>query len=163
LAREILQRTVTLDASRVIEIGNSPRKLLILCGLGVLMTALAVAVAIPLFPRAHPSTYQQVVAYLGIVLFGLCTVVAAWRLAMTSGPVVTIAPEGIRDIRVAAEFIPWSAVRSIQTWETPGRRSWCFRSTRRSNENSRSPNWRAGRAARTALWAPMASASRRQA
>jgi hypothetical protein len=53
-AREMPGRAVSPDSSRIIEIENSPGKLVILCGLGVLMTALSAAVAIPLFPNFHP-------------------------------------------------------------------------------------------------------------
>ena len=40
-----------------------------------------------------------------------------WTLLTARGPVVTITPEGIRDTRIAADVIPWSAVQGITTWE----------------------------------------------
>jgi hypothetical protein len=116
--REMWGRAVSPDSSRIIEIENSPVKLLLLCGGGVLMAGVCAAAAIPLYPNSHPGIVLQIVMYFGVVFFALCSVVAAWRLLLTShGPVVTITPEGIRDTRVAAELIPWSAVRSVQTWE----------------------------------------------
>ena len=42
------------------------------------------------------------------------------------GPVITITQEGIRDRRVAAELIPWSAVRGIKIWEYRGQRVMVF-------------------------------------
>jgi hypothetical protein len=40
-----------------------------------------------------------------------------WRAFTTHGAVVAITPEGIRDGRVAAELIAWSAVSDIAIWE----------------------------------------------
>jgi hypothetical protein len=105
------------DSPQVIEIEGSPAKLLGLLGLGVLMTALSAAIAIPLLPDFRPNVIQQFVCYFGAIFFGACTVVIAWRLVTASGAVVTITPQGIRDTRVAAEFIPWRAVRKIHTWQ----------------------------------------------
>jgi hypothetical protein len=110
------------DTPQVIEIKGSPAKLFWLCGLGVLMTALSVVVAIPLLPGFRPNAFQQFVGYGGALFFGACTVVLAWRLVTAGGPVVTITPEGIRDTRVAAEFIPWRAVRKLHTWGYAGQK-----------------------------------------
>lgn len=104
-------------APPVIQIEGSPTKLLLLCNLGVLTTFLSAAIAIPLIPGFHPTLYAQVIGYFGAVFFALCTALAAKRIFSAGAPVVTIAPDGIRDTRVAAEFIPWSAVQRIWTWE----------------------------------------------
>lgn len=104
------------NASGVIEIESSPAKLLGLCGLAVLMTAASAAIAFRLLPGFRSGVYDQVVGYVGTIFFGLCLVVIIWRLLMTRGPVVTITQEGIRDTRIAAEFIPWGAVRAVRTW-----------------------------------------------
>jgi hypothetical protein len=62
------------------------------------------------------SPFMRLVGWTGIVFFGLCTLIAAWRFIAQRGPVITISPDGIRDIRVAADVIPWRAVRHISTW-----------------------------------------------
>jgi hypothetical protein len=107
---------MTTDTSRTIEIEGSPAKLLLLGALGVLMTALAAVIAFDIVPDVDPVT-RILGGWLGFVFFGLCTVMILWRALTTRGAVVTIAPHGIRDIRVAAEFIPWTAVQGISTWE----------------------------------------------
>jgi hypothetical protein len=33
------------------------------------------------------------------------------------GPIVTISPGGLRDVRVAADPIPWRAIKGISTWQ----------------------------------------------
>lgn len=110
------------ESAQVVEILGSPIKLLGLVVLGVLMTAVSAAVAIPLFPDFEPDVRTRLICYFGVAFFALCTGVAAWRLVRTRGPVVTITPDGIRDIRVAPEFIPWSAVKRISTWESYGQK-----------------------------------------
>jgi len=111
---------MAVDTSRVLEIESSPGKMLRLVGIGVVMTALSAAIALALLPGI--GSYQQIWGYAGLVFFGLATAVALWRLFATHGPVVTIAPDGIRDTRVAAEFVPWSAVTGISTWEFAGQK-----------------------------------------
>ncbi len=101
----------------VIQIEGSPTKLLLLCNLGVLTTFLSAAIAIPLIPGYQPTLYVQVIGTFGAAFFALCTALAAKRIFSAGTPVVTIAPDGIRDTRVAAEFIPWSAIQRIWTWE----------------------------------------------
>jgi hypothetical protein len=105
---------MTTDTSRTLEIESSPTKLLVLVGIGVLMTATSAWVA--LLP-GKLSIVAMIVGYLGIAFFGLCAVVAVWRLLTARGPVITISPEGIRDTRLAAALIPWSVVTGISTWE----------------------------------------------
>jgi hypothetical protein len=105
------------QAPGVIQIEGSPTKLLLLCNLGVLTTLLCVAIAVPLIPGPQPPFYVQVFGYGGALFFALCTALAAKRIFSPGAPVVTIAPDGIRDTRVAAEFIPWSAIQRISAWE----------------------------------------------
>lgn len=107
------------DTSRTLVIERSPAKLLVLVGIGVLITAVSMTIA--LLPGT--LTYRKILAgYFGTVFFGLCTGVALWRLLTSRGPVITISPEGIRDTRIAAALIPWSAVTSISTWKRHGQK-----------------------------------------
>jgi hypothetical protein len=107
---------VAVDTSRTIEIEKSPVKL-IFAVIGCLMfVALGGAIAfgyIPTDPRAH----VRWIGWFCLAFFGLCAAVALWRLTRKSGPLVTIAPQGIRDTRVSADFIPWRAIRNVTTWQ----------------------------------------------
>jgi hypothetical protein len=104
---------------RTLVIESSPTKLLVLVGLGLLMTAGAIAVA--LLPGTS-SIGKIVGGYFGSVFFALCTATAFWRLVASRGPVITISPEGIRDTRVAAAVIPWSAITGVSTWTYRGQK-----------------------------------------
>lgn len=107
---------MSVDTSCVLEIEASPWKMLGLAVLGVGMTALSAAMAFRLLPNVGAGSFYEFVGNLGVLFFGLCTGLVLWRALRQRGPVVTITPEGIRDIRVAAEFVPWSAVKAISTW-----------------------------------------------
>ena len=111
---------MTTDTSRTLVIESSPRKLLVLVGIGGLMTAASLAVA---FLLPSIALLYRSVGYFGAAFFGLCTCAAVWRLLTSRGPVITISPEGIRDTRVAAVVIPWSAVTGISTWEYSGQKA----------------------------------------
>jgi hypothetical protein len=108
---------MTIDTSRAVEIEASRAKLLGLAVIGVVMTALSMAIALHAFPKVQPGSLAEFTGYVGIPLFGACTLLALWRAFTAHGPVVTIAPQGIWDRRVAAEIIPWSAVKDIAVWK----------------------------------------------
>jgi hypothetical protein len=110
------------NAADVIDIEGSPARLLLLTGLGVLMTAVSAVVALDALPGASPDLLTWAISAFGAVFFALCTLITLWRLLFTQGPVVTITPQGICDRRVAAEVIPWSAIRKISTWDHAGQR-----------------------------------------
>jgi hypothetical protein len=110
------------DTTRTIEIAGSPGKMIILVGIGVLMTAASAAIAFRLIPDLDPDVVMVFIGYVGVLFFGLCTIIIAWRLLSTRGPVVTITPEGIRDTRVAAELVPWSGIKGMSTWEYAGQK-----------------------------------------
>jgi hypothetical protein len=113
---------MSVEATAVVEIKQSPLRMLGLIAIGVVLTALCVGIAFHLFPDLHANLYQEFMAYAGVVFFGLCTIIGLWRLLSVSGPVVTITPDGIRDTRVAAEMIPWSAITGISTWQYRGQK-----------------------------------------
>jgi hypothetical protein len=101
--------TQTSDAR---EIKGSPMKLIGLVAIGVLLTGLSAALAFRWLP-AGPIAVAG--AWFGLAFFGLCLAVAVWRLLGVAQTVVTIMPHGIKDIRVAADVVPWGAVRAVST------------------------------------------------
>jgi hypothetical protein len=105
-----------IDTSRTLQIESSAWKMLGLTAAAILMATLSAAIALRLLPGVAPGSFHEFIGYIGLLFFGLCAGVLIWRSMRQRGPVVTITPEGIRDTRVAAEFIPWRAVRGISTW-----------------------------------------------
>lgn len=105
------------DTSRTLEIQGSPRAMTKFALMGLAMTALSAALAFPVLD-AQPHILRQFIGFIGLAFFGLATAILLWRMVTSRGTVITLAPEGIRDIRVAAGFIPWSAIRNISTWQS---------------------------------------------
>jgi hypothetical protein len=83
---------------------------------GLAATALFVAVACHVIPPTD-DVLDLMIGGVGTAAALLWSLVAAWRLATLRGPIVTIAPQGIRDRRIAGEMVPWSAVADISTRE----------------------------------------------
>lgn len=102
------------DSSRILEIPGAPWAMMKFFLMGLAMTALSAAVAFPLLD-GQPGVLRQFIGFAGVAFFGLATVIMLWRMLTSRGAIVTLAPEGIRDIRVARGFIPWSAIRNITT------------------------------------------------
>jgi hypothetical protein len=107
----------TTDTSRTIEFRASPSRQLMLLAFSVMSTAIAAALAFRPFPNMPNDPATVSAGYTGIAFFGFCAAVAIWRLIATWGPVVTVSPEGLRDVRVSAEPIPWRSIKSISTWQ----------------------------------------------
>jgi hypothetical protein len=99
----------------ILEIKQSPSKMTRIGAIGIVATAGCVAVALDV--DTGPGGYAGFILYAGAVFFALVSIMAFWRLFALRGAVVTITPEGIRDIRVAAELIPWRAVTGVSTFQ----------------------------------------------
>jgi len=104
------------DTSRTLVIESAPDELLSLIGLGALMTAVAVSLA--LLPGV-PIFFRIVGGYFGVAFFGLATGEHVRRWLSARGVSITISPEGFCDTRIAAEIIPWSAITRISTVQIP--------------------------------------------
>jgi hypothetical protein len=107
----------TIDATRTIEFHASPARLLTLLAFSASSTGIAAILAFRLFPTMPSDPAAVAAGYSGVVFFSFCAAVAIWRLIGQRGAIITVSPEGLRDVRVAADLIPWRAVKSISTWQ----------------------------------------------
>jgi hypothetical protein len=108
-----------VQMSDVMEIKGSRMKLIGLLAIGMLMTALSAALAFRWFPVA-PSSVAW--GWVGLAFFGLCTALCVWRLLTAGRTVVTITPHGIKDVRLAADAVPWRAIQGISTVVVKGQK-----------------------------------------
>ena len=108
---------MSIDTSRTIEFHASSTRLLTLLMFSAMSMGIAAALAFRLFPNLPADPAAVSAGWTGILFFGFCAAVAIWRLLGQRGPVVTLSPQGLRDARVAAETIPWNAIRGISTWQ----------------------------------------------
>jgi hypothetical protein len=100
----------TTDTTRTIEIRQSPWEMLKLLAIGLAFVACSI------FILYQGSILYIAIGWFGILFFGALTLVVVSRLLSLIGPVVTISPSGVRDVRVAADTIPWSAITDISNW-----------------------------------------------
>ncbi len=108
---------MSIDTTRTIEFHASPNRLLTLLAFSAMSTGVAATLAFRLFPNLPSDPAVASAGYSGLVFFSFCAGVAIWRLLAQRGPVVTVSPAGLHDVRVAAEPIPWRAIKSISTWQ----------------------------------------------
>ncbi len=100
----------TIDTTRTIEVRQSPWEMLKLLAIGVAFVACSIFIA------TQGNIFYIIVGWFGILFFGAMTVLVLWRLLTLVGPVVIVSPRGLRDKRVAADLISWSAITDIATW-----------------------------------------------
>ena len=113
---------MAIDVTGTTEIRASPVKMALLGLAGIAMTAVSALTAFRVLDGIEAGSMIELVGYVGVGFFGLCTVLIFWRAATLRGTVVTLTPQGISDIRVAPETIPWRAIRSISTWRSNGQK-----------------------------------------
>ncbi len=97
----------------IIEIGYSRKRLLVLLAGGIALTAGSAAMAFHLFPDMQVDAFYTAVGYFGTVFFGFAILKIGWLLLTARGPVLFIDRNGIRDLRVSSEIIPWDAIDQI--------------------------------------------------
>ncbi|WAS91603.1 STM3941 family protein [Nannocystis punicea] len=104
-----------MDTSRTLEILHAPVRLLGYVALALLMTAASLMLVVPAVPELAGAAFTRVIGTIGALFFGLCT--CLWlRQLLTTGAVVTLSPAGLRDVRIAREVIPWSAIDRLSLW-----------------------------------------------
>jgi hypothetical protein len=105
------------DLPDIIEIGYSWKRLLVLLAAAVILTAGCAAMAFHLFPDMRVDAFYTAVGYFGVLFFGFGILKMGWLLLTARGPVLFIDRNGIRDLRVSPNVIPWDAVEQIETGE----------------------------------------------
>jgi hypothetical protein len=108
-----------VDTMRTIQYRRSPIRVIALA-LGSLGATLALIFVWPMVPFVTPGSFHQFLGWTGALLFGAYFLSFASALLDMSQPVVTIAPEGFRDRRIAPEVIAWSSVEKLSVWDSPG-------------------------------------------
>jgi hypothetical protein len=114
------EREMAIDTNRTVEIKAAVGQMALLALGAAAFTAGAVFILAN--GLAPPGSFKELAVYVGVSFFGFCTVMIVWRMITGRGTVVTIGPDGIRDVRVADNTIPWSAISDIGTWTAHGQK-----------------------------------------
>lgn len=105
-----------IDTQQRVEIFSSVWKQGGLAVTGLVLTAACAAMAFGPFDPVEPGRLKQIIGYAGLIFFLPILAMHLLRTATLRGPVITFAPEGFRDTRLAAEFIPWVAIADLSLW-----------------------------------------------
>jgi hypothetical protein len=65
--------------------------------------------------RFDGSLTTRVIGAVLLVAFGLLALAVAYMALTQRGPLVNLSRDGIRDVRIAPEIIPWSEVRGLRS------------------------------------------------
>jgi hypothetical protein len=95
-----------------LEIGYSSWRLLPPIAFALAMLLLSTALALDWVVGGHDSV-RRIVGYAGVAFFGLVTAKFVWALLKVRAPVLSVSRYGIRDLRIANEFILWESVAEV--------------------------------------------------
>jgi hypothetical protein len=101
-----------------VEIGYSRFRLLPVIVMTAAMTLLSASIAFQWFPYQSLGGYHLVIGYAGVAFFGLATLKFVRTMFAAKGPVVFVSRYGVRDMRVANEFILWDSVVNVSACES---------------------------------------------
>jgi hypothetical protein len=101
-----------------VEIGCCRSRLLPVIVTGAAMTLLSASIAFEWFPYQGLVGYHSVIGYAGMAFFGLATLKLVRTMFAAKGPVVFVSRYGVRDLRVANEFILWDCVVNVSACES---------------------------------------------
>jgi hypothetical protein len=112
-----------IDTHQTREIAAAPLKLIlmVLGALAFVVGGCFMSLATVDTPK-YSAAVVRLLGYVAIIFFGLCGLIGVWRLLTQRGPVITVSPEGLRDVRVSHDIVPWPAIASIGTWTHSGQR-----------------------------------------
>jgi hypothetical protein len=110
------------DTPDEVEIGYSSSRMLPLVALAATMTLLSASIAFDWFGDGGLDRYHALAGYVGLIVFGAATCRLIWLLLAARGPVLLIGRYGIRDLRVANEFILWDSIVDVSTCESRRRK-----------------------------------------
>jgi hypothetical protein len=112
-----------VDTRQTVEISGSPTKQLMLAlgGLGFVAAGYFMMQAVEDTPK-YSAAMIRILGYVTVGFFGFCTLVLLWRVLTQRGPVITLSPQGLCDVRVSSDVVPWPAIEAIKTWEHSGQR-----------------------------------------
>jgi hypothetical protein len=105
-----------IDTSQTYSFRQSPWRSVQLLLLGAVMVVASAFVAFGGIQSRRMGGLLPAIGIFGIIFFGAAMLVIISRLLTIRGPVLTISPAGVRDIRIAAETIPWRAIQTVGTW-----------------------------------------------
>jgi hypothetical protein len=98
----------------------SPVRTVALLAGSAAFTGLGAAMAFGYFD-VEPWSKEWLAGWAGLIFFPLCGVLSL-KQAVTTGAVVRIGPQGVRDGRISPDWIPWAAITGLSEASVKGTR-----------------------------------------
>lgn len=99
-----------------IEIRGDPMKLIGLLILGIIATSLCAMFTLQKIGDQPTTSFSYMIVSFGVPLFGLCTLIFAWRLLRVKEVMLRLSPEGIWIREWGGGLtIPWSSIDEISS------------------------------------------------
>jgi hypothetical protein len=105
------------DTPDDVEIGCSSSRMLPLVVLAATMTLRSASIGFDWFGFSGIGRSHALVGCAGLAVFAVATSRPGWLLSVAKRPVLLIGRYGIRDLRVANEFIPRDSITNVSTCE----------------------------------------------
>jgi len=87
----------------------------------IVLAAFCGIVAMGFFPAGAFADAVESIAYVGMLLFGLCILGGVLWMARFK-PVIEVTTDGLRDRRLAPEIIPWTGIARVTVTDTRRRK-----------------------------------------
>lgn len=112
-----------IDTSQTMEIGYSRGKLVFFTlGAAAFVATGFWMIGLEKGSGRYSAEQAHLIGYLSIAFFGAIFLLALARLFKAQGTVLTLSPEGMTDVRVSCDVVPWRAIARIGTWQAYGQR-----------------------------------------
>ncbi|MBP1873806.1 hypothetical protein J2Z19_003525 [Ensifer adhaerens] len=105
--------TFAIDTSSATEVDRSWPKTIVLLFLSACIAAYGLSFALDALGKSE-SFFAKLLSILGGVTCCAAMLIVLWRTLTLRGHLVTLSPAGIRDLRIAPDFIPWSTIARVE-------------------------------------------------
>ncbi|WP_422377045.1 STM3941 family protein [Roseibium sp.] len=111
---------MTIDPNETLRFKRSLARTLLLLSLSIPFAGLGYVLTTGVFDAPGSEGDGQVLGIVCMAFFGGLGLFGAIRLLLKPDQAIEIGPEGIRDERISADWLPWAHITGISTWRSRG-------------------------------------------
>jgi len=111
---------MTIDPEETLRFKRSIARTLLLLSLSIPFVVLGYVLTTGIFDAPGSEGDGRILGIICMVFFGGLGLFGGIRLALKPDQAIEIGPEGIRDERISANWLPWAHITGITTWRSRG-------------------------------------------
>jgi len=111
---------MTIDPNETLCFKRSIGRTLLLLSLSLPFVGLGYVLTTGAFDAPGSEGDGRILGMICMAFFGGLGLYGVIRLALKPDQVIEIGPEGIRDARISADWLPWAYITGISTWSSRG-------------------------------------------